>query len=202
MQYRTIAIALSVAVTITSGCNYHLRGTTDQIQQAAMKNLTLKSYDPYGPITRAVHTELHLNDIALVDNPKDKYTLQPSLQIINSSESQTPVSVFQDGKTAEYQITLTVQAQILIPGKDDYPIDVKLYRSFFDNPLKALAEDSEKNIILQEMRQQAAQQLVRKLLIGQTSKNGGSSSGRKTEKTATKKIKGVSILIKQNSYEA
>ncbi|RLR18431.1 LPS assembly lipoprotein LptE [Sodalis-like symbiont of Bactericera trigonica] len=164
MRYWTLALGLGLVVTITAGCGYHLRGTTAQVP-TEMKTMSLNSYDPYGPLTRAVRAELRLNDVTLVDDAQDKNNTLPSLRIVNSSENQVTASVFQDGKTAEYhQMTLSVHAQVRMPGKDYYPIDVKVYRSFFDNPLTALAKDAEGDIIRQEMRQQAAQQLVRKLL--------------------------------------
>ncbi|PLK59368.1 hypothetical protein CEX73_00230 [Candidatus Palibaumannia cicadellinicola] len=50
-----------------------------------------------------------------------------------------------------------VQAQVFMPNKNYYPIDVNVYRILFDNPLTA-------DFLYQKMRQQAAQQLVHKLL--------------------------------------
>lgn len=161
MRYRTFALVLGLAVMFTAGCGYHLRGTTRVPTE--MKNITLNSYDPYGPLTRAIRAELRLSDVTVADDAEKKSNTLPSLRIVNSSESKVTASVFQDGKTAEYQMMLTVQAQVLFPGKDYYPIDVTVYRSFFDNPLTALAKDAEGDIIRQEMREQAAQQLVRKL---------------------------------------
>ena len=165
MRHRTKALLLGFAVLVTAGCGFHLRGSSaNTVVPQELKTLTLNSYDQYGPLTRAVREELRLNDMKLVKDSDPRSRQLPSLRITGASESQETVSVFQDGKTAEYQLVLDVQASLLTPGKDLFPIDVRVFRSFFDNPLTALAKDNEGDIIRQEMREQAAQQLVRKLL--------------------------------------
>ena len=129
-----------------------------------LKTITLNSYDPYGPLTRAVREELRLNDMKVVKDSDPKSRLLTSLRITGAGESQETVSIFLNGTTAEYQLVLDVQASLLTPGKDLFPIDIRVFRSFFDNPLTALAKANESDIIRQEMREQAAQQLVRRLL--------------------------------------
>jgi len=162
VQHRILMLLLGVAVLVTSGCGFHLRGVTNVPEE--LRTIVLNSYDPYGPLTREIRTQLRLSNVTIVEESALKGKKIPSLRIVGQTQSQVTASIFQDGKTAEYEMSMTVTAQVLLPGKDLYPLHVTVFRSFFDNPLTALAKDSEQEMILQEMRQQAAQQLIRKLL--------------------------------------
>ncbi|WP_339056666.1 LPS assembly lipoprotein LptE [Candidatus Regiella endosymbiont of Tuberolachnus salignus] len=160
MRHMIGILLLGLAVLLSAGCGFHLRGSTQV--PAKLQNMLLESSDPYGSLTRSIRQQLRLNNVNIVDDATRKDL--PTLRIIGSSDSQSTVSIFKNGTSAENQLALKVQTQILMPGRGIYPLDVTVFRSFFNNPLTALAKEAESEIIHQQMRDQAAEKLIRKLL--------------------------------------
>ncbi|MGX8873579.1 LPS assembly lipoprotein LptE, partial [Escherichia coli] len=79
---------------------FHLQGKTQV--PAELKTLYLSSGDPYGPLSRVMRQQLRLSGVQLVETPKADI---PVLKIVGSSENKETVSVYQDGKSAERQLT-------------------------------------------------------------------------------------------------
>ncbi|MDQ0018048.1 LPS assembly lipoprotein LptE [[Curtobacterium] plantarum] len=162
MRHPIIRLFVMLAVVLTAGCGFHPRGTTKVPSE--LKTLIVSTGDPYGPLARTVRQQLRINDVKIVEDSKQNRTDIPTLRLGPESSGRNTASVFISGTTAEYQLVMTLTAQVLLPGKGIYPISTTVYRSFFDNPNAALAKDAEQDLITQEMRQRAAEQLVRKLL--------------------------------------
>ncbi len=181
MQRVIARVLLILIIAVIAGCGFHLRGVNDVSHDFPV--LMLDSDDPYSPLMRAIRHELRLSKVTLVDNALRQDI--PALRITYSTETRNTVSVFRDGKTAENQLKLSVEAQVLIPGEDIQSLNVNVFRSFFENPLNVLAKSVESEVISQEMREQAAAQLVRKLLkirVQTNGKNHHAASPAATEK--------------------
>ncbi|MWP63167.1 LPS assembly lipoprotein LptE [Gilliamella sp. Pas-s25] len=153
-----LALFMLLAISLT-GCGFHLQHETEVPER--FKTMSYVSYDPYGRLSRDIKELLHDNKVTLTTNNATSQV--PSLRMLSENLSRNTISIYQDGKAAEYQLVLTVEAQVVIAGQQIYPISVRVFRTFFDNPSEALAKTVEQDLIENEMFTQAAKQVIRKL---------------------------------------
>lgn len=131
-----------------------------QLIPKALQKLSFESADAYSEMAITMRNQLKLNNIQLVEGGKDV----PVLRITRVVSNDRVGSVFKQGREAEKLLMLEIQAIVQFPNKDAYPISAKVQRTFFDNARAALAKSAEKEVIWQDMREQAARQLMTKMV--------------------------------------
>ncbi len=151
-------IFVSAALAALTACGFHFQN--GELIPPELKTLRLESSDQYGPMTMAVRRQLQANNVSLVDGKSDI----PILRINKSTTSDEVASIFKRGREAEKMLILEVQASVQLPNKAAYPISAKVNRTFFDNSRAALAKSAEKEVIWNDMREQAARQLITKMV--------------------------------------
>ncbi|MCL1097061.1 LPS assembly lipoprotein LptE [Shewanella gelidii] len=158
MQIRSIGFAMIALVLMTSaGCGFSLQGTYSIPQ--SLETLHLTSQDQYSELTRLVRERLRLNSVTLTAH--DQQT--PTLRLVRDSLERSTLSLYPTGNVAEYELIYQVQFTVTLPGKEPQEFEVDIRRDYLDDPRTALAKSREMELLLKEMRIQAADQIIQNL---------------------------------------
>ncbi|WP_117233535.1 LPS assembly lipoprotein LptE [Vibrio maerlii] len=152
------SVKLSCVVLIASllsACGFHLRGNFDVPEE--LQKLSLTSYDQYSDLTRSVEAQLRLNKIDVVSPASNV----PNLHLISAGTSERTLSLYQNTRAAEKELTYRVSYRITVPELGMKTFSTSVTRSYLDNPLTALAKSVERDMIEDEMRQLASTQIIR-----------------------------------------
>ena len=141
-----------------SSCGFHLRG--DYLLSPQLQTLHLSSTDKFGELTRQVKQHLSLNKIKLVANASPNI---PQLRLLEDSLNRRTLSVFPNGQVAEYELIYTVRYQVAFSTDDVRSFEFELNRDYQDDPNTALAKSRELDLMLSEMRKEAANKILRDL---------------------------------------
>ena len=147
----------AAAIALLSACGWHF--DNGALIPPELQTLALESSDPYSEMTIAVRRQLQANNVKLVDAQNGV----PVLRLTKQSTSDDVASVFKQGREAEKILNLNVEASVRLANSESYPISAKINRTFFDNSRAALAKSAEREVIWNDMRDQAARQLISKM---------------------------------------
>lgn len=148
---------IALIILISAGCGFKLQGSYSV--PAALSQLTLSSPDQYSELTRLVRDRLRLNSIKLVDAADDI----PTLRLLKDSLSRSTLSLYPTGNVAEYELIYHVRFTVTLPEKESQSFDIEIRRDYLDDPRTALAKSREMELLVKEMRIQAADKLIQTL---------------------------------------
>ena len=149
-------LTFSIVLMMLNGCGFQLRG--NYLLAPELQTMEFSSVDQFGELTRLIKQHLTVNDVTLVQQSTQSI---PQMRILQDNLDRRTLSVFPNGQVAEYELIYTVRYQILIPGQDVQNFSFELNRDYQDDPDIALAKSRELSLMLREMRQEAANKILR-----------------------------------------
>ncbi|QYJ87053.1 hypothetical protein K0I73_04815 [Shewanella mesophila] len=145
---------LTLTLLATSGCGFKLQRSYSIPDE--LKSLHLSSQDEYSELTRLVRERLRLNSIDVV--PQTDTT--PTLRILGDSLDRSTLSLYPTGNVAEYELNYQVSFVVQQPKREAQSFNVDIHRDYLDDPRTALAKSREMELLVKEMRIQAADQII------------------------------------------
>jgi LPS-assembly lipoprotein len=158
MATTKIVTSVVLVTLLLSACGFKLRG--DYLLAPELQIIYVSSVDKHGELTRLVKQHLTINHVTV----SKVYTSEiPELKILKDTLDRRTLSLFENGQVAEYELIYTVSYQIQFAEQDVRTFSFELNRDYQDDPNIALAKSRELNLLLSEMRQSAADRILREM---------------------------------------
>lgn len=146
-----------LAVLGLTACGWHFKN--NEVLPQELRTLTFQTADQHSDMSRILRNQLQLSDVKLVSSQNDV----AKLRLVSVTTDDHVASVFKQAREAEKILTLNVMATVDVPQKGTYPLEVAVHRTFFDDSRAALAKSAEQEMIMKDMYEQAARQLIVKM---------------------------------------
>ncbi|MBU3023030.1 LPS assembly lipoprotein LptE [Aestuariibacter sp. A3R04] len=146
----------------TTACGFHLRG--NQSLPPSVNYVAVSSSQAHAPLARALKKRLDVYDIdggTLADSTSPEHSVM--IHIMPEQLERRLLSVFASGQVAEYELIYGVRYQVIFPGKQPLNAYFEVLRDYQDDPDLVLAKSRELDLVLSEMRQEAADNIIRRL---------------------------------------
>ncbi len=150
-------ITVFVLSSLLSACSLHLRGA--YLLPDEINNLSLTSFDQYDSLTRKVKRQLKYNGITIVEPSSN----EPNLHLISQGLSERTISLYQNTRKAETALTYSTRFRVTVPKVGIFNFSTSVTRNYLDNPQTSLAKSIERDIVVDEMKEYASQQIIRRM---------------------------------------
>ena len=151
-------LALLLTVLQLTACGFHLRGQANM----PFKTLYLKAENPGTAFIADLRRNLEANRVQLVNAAEQA---DVTLDIVFEISDKQILSLGGDGRVNEFRLTYRVSLRAHDLKQQDWiPAEqMELRRDFTYDDAKALAKEAEEALLLQSMRSDMVQQIVRRL---------------------------------------
>ncbi|WP_243734480.1 MULTISPECIES: LPS assembly lipoprotein LptE [Idiomarina] len=132
--------------------NYQLPATLQQMQLQSVSSLQLEA----SLRQRLLTAGIQLSDQAAADVAQ--------LRVLSDQLERRTLSLFESGQVAEYELLYRVNYQVIRNGELIIEDTIEVARDYQDDPNFALAKTREREMLVAEMRDDAARRLVRQMI--------------------------------------
>lgn len=165
MRPYLIALLLTVSCLLTA-CGLKLRSA--QALPETFSHVSVISTRAHAPMQRMLERRLPVYQLQSIDPELDSSVqLNPqaivSLRLQPEQLERRLLSVFSSGQVAEYELLFKVEYSVSFPDKPVIDTSVLVTREYQDDPDEVLAKSRELEIVLAEMRFEAADRMIRML---------------------------------------
>lgn len=157
-------------ILVLSGCGFKLRG--GQPLPTNVTQVTVAGATSHSPLRRALEKRLSLYQIKQVkDVLPDQKDQTIAIILLPDSLDRRLLSLFPTGQVAEYELVFSVNYHVIFPNQEPQLIEFNVTREYQDDPDAILAKSRELDLVLGEMRTQAADRIIRLLASQSTQSN-------------------------------
>ncbi|MFT6897522.1 MAG: LPS-assembly lipoprotein [Paraglaciecola sp.] len=157
MKLSTTSISL-LLLLILNGCGFSLRGNSEL--PASITVMRLSATEPHSALKRILEKRLKPYAVQIISPSAATADQALGLHIVADSLDRRLLSLFPTGQVAEYELIYSVRYQLQFPEKDAQLVEFEIRRDYQDDPDAVLAKSRELELVLAEMRQQAADRMI------------------------------------------
>lgn len=162
MRLRSLTIIAITCSLLLTGCGFKLRGS--QVLPPSVNFVAIKAQQAHDPLARALERRLAVYSL---DGGVDATSASPlssvTVRVAPEKLERRLLSVFSTGQVAEYELIYGVNYMVQFAGKDATTHYFEVLRDYQDDPDQVLAKSRELELVLDEMRQEAADRIIRRL---------------------------------------